>query len=218
MYLSLSLYIYIYIYTCIYIYIYAYIYIYIYMHIYIYIYIYLHRGRAAAGLDAEQHAAGLCPRHRGRQGHGLRAAGAAGPGDEGHGLGGPARLAAPLVGDRQAAEDGRRLPLVDAERQRLAGEEHRRLGRVEPEPLRLLALVGAGQAQEDGAAVEGRLLLQAHAQGEGQGQRLRPRGRGRAHGAHHGPWGNTNRVASNRVVSKGPLNPSETKIIISFVF
>ena len=26
-------------------------------------------------------------------------------------------------------------------------------------------------------------------------------------------WGNTNRVVSNRVVSKGPLYPSETKII-----
>ena len=31
-------------------------------------------------------------------------------------------------------------------------------------------------------------------------------------------WGNTNRVVSNRVVSKGPLYPSKTEIIISFVF
>ena len=28
-----------------------------------------------------------------------------------------------------------------------------------------------------------------------------------------GPWGNTNRVVSNRVVSKGPLYPSKTNII-----
>ena len=31
-------------------------------------------------------------------------------------------------------------------------------------------------------------------------------------------WGNTNRVVSNRVVSKGPLYPSKTKIIIFCVF
>ena len=31
-------------------------------------------------------------------------------------------------------------------------------------------------------------------------------------------WGNTNRVVSNRVVSKGPLYPSKTKIVISFCF
>ena len=31
-------------------------------------------------------------------------------------------------------------------------------------------------------------------------------------------WGNTNRVVSNRVVSKGPLYPSKTKIIICCVF
>ena len=29
-----------------------------------------------------------------------------------------------------------------------------------------------------------------------------------------GSWGNTNRVVSNRVVSKGPLYPSKTKIIV----
>ena len=29
-------------------------------------------------------------------------------------------------------------------------------------------------------------------------------------------WGNTNRVVSNRVVSKGPLYPSKTKIIIFY--
>ena len=28
------------------------------------------------------------------------------------------------------------------------------------------------------------------------------------------PWGNTNRVVSNRVVSKGPLYPSKTQIVI----
>ena len=33
-----------------------------------------------------------------------------------------------------------------------------------------------------------------------------------------GPWGSTNRVVSNRVVSKGPLYPSKTNIIIYFVF
>ena len=32
------------------------------------------------------------------------------------------------------------------------------------------------------------------------------------------PWGNTNRVVSNRVVSKGPLYPSKTKIIIFVAF
>ena len=31
-------------------------------------------------------------------------------------------------------------------------------------------------------------------------------------------WGNTNRVVSNRVVSKGPLYPSKTRIIVHFVF
>ena len=31
-------------------------------------------------------------------------------------------------------------------------------------------------------------------------------------------WGNTNRVVSNRVVSKGPLYPSKTEMIISLVF
>ena len=31
-------------------------------------------------------------------------------------------------------------------------------------------------------------------------------------------WGNTNRVVSNRVVSKGPLYPSQTKSIISIIF
>ena len=31
-------------------------------------------------------------------------------------------------------------------------------------------------------------------------------------------WGNTNRVVSNRVVSKGPLYPSKTKIIIFVAF
>ena len=31
-------------------------------------------------------------------------------------------------------------------------------------------------------------------------------------------WGNTNRVVSNRVVSKGPLYPSKNKIIIFCVF
>ena len=35
---------------------------------------------------------------------------------------------------------------------------------------------------------------------------------------HIYPWGNTNRVVSNRVVPKGPLYPSKTKSIISFVF
>ena len=30
------------------------------------------------------------------------------------------------------------------------------------------------------------------------------------------PWGNTNRVVSNRVVSKGPLYPSKTKFITFF--
>ena len=32
------------------------------------------------------------------------------------------------------------------------------------------------------------------------------------------PWGNTNRVVSNQFVSKGPLYPSKTKIIIFCVF
>ena len=32
------------------------------------------------------------------------------------------------------------------------------------------------------------------------------------------PWGNTNRVVSNRVVSKGPLYPSKTEISIFVVF
>ena len=32
------------------------------------------------------------------------------------------------------------------------------------------------------------------------------------------PWGNTNRVVSNRVVSIGPLCPSKTTVIILFVF
>ena len=32
------------------------------------------------------------------------------------------------------------------------------------------------------------------------------------------PWGNTNRVVSNRVVSKGPLYPSKTKSTIFFCF
>ena len=32
------------------------------------------------------------------------------------------------------------------------------------------------------------------------------------------PWGNTNQVVSNRAVSKGPLHPSKTKIIVFFVF
>ena len=31
-------------------------------------------------------------------------------------------------------------------------------------------------------------------------------------------WGNTNRVVSNRVVSKGPLYPSKTKTILCFLF
>ena len=32
------------------------------------------------------------------------------------------------------------------------------------------------------------------------------------------PWGNTNRVVSNQVVSKGPLYPSKTKININIMF
>ena len=37
-------------------------------------------------------------------------------------------------------------------------------------------------------------------------------------GRHRRPWGNTNRVVSNRVVSKGPLYPSKAKMIVFFVF
>ena len=32
------------------------------------------------------------------------------------------------------------------------------------------------------------------------------------------PWGNTNRVVSNRVVSKGPLYPSKTKTVTLLMF
>ena len=32
------------------------------------------------------------------------------------------------------------------------------------------------------------------------------------------PWGSTNRVVSNRVVSKGPLYPSKTEMFIFVVF
>ena len=34
--------------------------------------------------------------------------------------------------------------------------------------------------------------------------------------ARRAPWGNTNRVVSNRVVSKVPLYPSKTEIVIFF--